>query len=48
MFNLPAELVADSAQVLCRGRAVRVDSANANQPIGVAVESMSIERLPSS
>ncbi len=48
MFNLPAELIKDSAQVLCRGRVVRVEPANANQPIGVAVEFTSIERLPSS
>jgi len=47
VFNLPAELIKDSAQVLCRGQVVRVEP-NANQPIGVAVEFTSIERLPSS
>jgi hypothetical protein len=49
MLELPKELAGqNSAHVLCRGRVVRVESANANQPIGVAVEFTSIERLPSS
>jgi PilZ domain-containing protein len=49
MLELPKELVGQSSpHVLCRGRVVRVESANANQPIGVAVEFTSVERLPSS
>jgi hypothetical protein len=49
MLELPKDLAAGgSAHVLCRGRVVRVESANENQPIGVAVEFTSIERLPSS
>ncbi|MGZ4811869.1 MAG: PilZ domain-containing protein [Terriglobales bacterium] len=48
VFSLPAELVKDSAQVLCRGRVVRVESAGGSSKVGVAVEFETIERLPSS
>jgi PilZ domain len=48
MFNLPAELVKDSAQVLCRGRVVRVEPTGGSSKVGVAVEFETIERLPSS
>ena len=49
MLELPKEVRGGgSAHVLCRGRVVRVESAIANQPIGVAVEFTNIERLPSS
>ena len=48
VLNLPAELVTDSAQVLCRGRVVRVQPAAEGSKVGVAVEFESIERLPSS
>jgi hypothetical protein len=48
VFTLPAELVKDSAQVLCRGRVVRVETAGEGSRIGVAVQFESIERLPSS
>jgi hypothetical protein len=48
MLELPKELVGEApAHVLGRGRVVRVKPANANQPIGVAVEFVSVDRLPS-
>lgn len=48
VFSLPAELVKDSAHVLCRGRVVRVESPGNDRRVGVAVEFETIERLPSS
>jgi hypothetical protein len=49
MLELPKELTEGrSAHVLCRGRVVRVEPASESQPIGVAVEFSSIERLSSS
>ena len=48
VLNLPAELVTDSAQVLCRGRVVRVERDDEGSRVGVAVEFESMERLPSS
>jgi hypothetical protein len=49
VLELPKELVGEApAHVLCRGRVVRVEPANESQPIGVAVEFESVERLPSS
>jgi hypothetical protein len=48
VFNLPAELVKDSSQVLCCGHVVRVEPSGDDLRVGVAVEFESVEKIPSS